>query len=513
MSLTRKILGNTFWQIFGRIATAFIAFVTVGILTNYWGAGNIKLGQAQYGTYATIYEFLAMFGSLADLGIFTIAVREMSKYKKQQQQIFSATFSLRCISLVVALGLAVIVAILIPKYQGTVIPKGVAIAALGTTLFILSGTLSTILLVHLKMKFHAIALVLGKLLTFGSILTVVFLLSPDPSEASFYNLIWAGVWGSMLTLLSTYVFAKNFISLRPSWNAPLMKELFYMAFPFGCAIFLNTIYFRLDITMMGILLPRSEVDGTCLAALCGDQQAGIYAVAVRIMEVLIILPLYFMNSVLPSLSSAVQEKDTKKIERRLSLPFLFLLILSLPAVTGLFLLAKPIVELITPENFGSHGALKILMAPLLFTFFTTFINFVLIAFGEQKKILWINFGAVILNLILNIYAIPIYGYMGAAVTSLLSEGFILVLGLYCVLRITRFSLQWKRVSGTVLSTIVMGVFTFFVWRYWGAEVGKKALAIVIPSAAVLYAVGLLITKAVDKEMLNMMGKEAEAAEL
>jgi O-antigen/teichoic acid export membrane protein len=72
MSLARKILSNTASQVAGRFATAFLAVVVVKILTVY-------LGQSGYGQYATIYEFLAFFGAFADFGIFTIAVREMSR--------------------------------------------------------------------------------------------------------------------------------------------------------------------------------------------------------------------------------------------------------------------------------------------------------------------------------------------------------------------------------------------------------------------------------------------------
>jgi O-antigen/teichoic acid export membrane protein len=282
-----------------------------------------------------------------------------------------------------------------------------------------------------------------------------------------------------------------------------------MALPFGIATFLNTIYFRLDITMMGILLPHAEETGRCLFSFCGDQQAGVYAVAVRIMEVLIILPLYFMNSVLPSLSHSIAKKNHKQTQRRLVMSFLFLFIIALPATVGIFILAKPIVELITPENFGSDIALQILAIPLLFTFFTTFFNFVLIAFGQQKKILWINLGAVTLNFFLNIYMIPEYGFLGAAVASLISEGFILFFGLLFVLQIVRFSVRFRQWGSTVFATVCMGIFTFFVWRYWGAETGKKALAVVIPAAVVLYGVLLLVLRVVDPSLLRMIREKRE----
>ncbi len=505
MTLARKILGNTFWQIFGRVVTAIIAFITVGFLTNYWAEGmSVEYGQAKYGTYATIYEFLAIFGAIADLGIFTIAVREMSKKEEGRQEIFSATLSLRVISLVMAMALATVVAFLIPGYRGTEIPEGVAIGAFGTGLFILSGTLATVLLVHLRMVYHALGLVIGKIITFGAMIAIMFFFYKDPTSESFSQLMWAGVYGSAVTLLITAWYARKFISIRPGKDRKLMKSLFSMALPFGLAIFLNTVYFRLGITMMGIVLPYSDqATGLCSAPFCGDQQAGIYAVAVRIIEVIIIIPLYFMNSVLPSISSAASEEEKGVVKRRLSLTFIFLFFLALPSVVGIFLLAKPIVELVTPEDFGSDNALRILAIPLFFTFFTTFLNFVLIAFGEQKKILWINLGAVIINLLINLFALPRYGYYGAAIASLFSEGLILVAGLFFVLRIVRFPVEWKRLFGSLTAALFMGIFTYQTWKYWGSSIGKTSLVMIIPLSAVMYGGVLFVTKAIDSSMLRM----------
>src|SRR6185295_17236530 len=329
-----------------------IAFLTVGFLTNYWGEGNLELGQAKYGTYTYIYDFLAMFGALADLGIFTIAVREMSQREEHRQEIFSSAISLRLITLIFALLLATVFAALLPQYAGTGIPTGVAITALGTGFFILSGTFSSILLIHLQMRFQALALVLGKILTFGLIVLIIFGIHEAPTTQSFYALLWAGVAGSFLTLIMTWRGARRFLQVKMNWNKPLMKRLFLTALPFGIATFISTIYFRLDITMMGIILPPSAADGSCAAQFCGDQQVGIYGVAVRVMEVIMILPLYFMNSILPTLSKSIARGEQQATERHLQLPFLFLILFALPATVGLFILAHPIVELVTPEGFG-----------------------------------------------------------------------------------------------------------------------------------------------------------------
>ncbi|MCT4592554.1 MAG: oligosaccharide flippase family protein [Candidatus Gracilibacteria bacterium] len=200
MSIARKILKSTFAQVAGKAITALLAVLVVKILSNY-------LSKSGYGDYGTVYEFLAFFGAMADLGIFTIAVREMSS-SKNSEKIFQNSLTLRTLTTTIAMSLGVIVAFLITRYQGTYIPYGIAIASIATWLVILSGTLSIALQARLKMEYQAIALVLGKILTVGAIITTVNT-HPIATKQSFYLLLWAGVAGSFLTFLLTYILPAN----------------------------------------------------------------------------------------------------------------------------------------------------------------------------------------------------------------------------------------------------------------------------------------------------------------
>ena len=67
MSIARKILENTFIQVFGKIVTAGLSVVVLKIISGY-------LGTAGYGDYTTVYQFLAFFGIAADFGISKIPV-------------------------------------------------------------------------------------------------------------------------------------------------------------------------------------------------------------------------------------------------------------------------------------------------------------------------------------------------------------------------------------------------------------------------------------------------------
>src|SRR3990167_1808204 len=181
MSMARKILSNTFIQIGGKIVGALISVVIVKLITNF-------LSVEGYGQYVSVYEFLAFFGIIADLGLFTIAVREMAKNEQPSEFILGNILSMRTLFSVGAMGLAILVAFIVPQYQGTYIPIGVAIASISVFFSILNGTVSSVLQIHLKMQYPTIALVVGKIVSVGYMIYVILVAFQAPSAEAFYQL-------------------------------------------------------------------------------------------------------------------------------------------------------------------------------------------------------------------------------------------------------------------------------------------------------------------------------------
>ena len=448
MSLARRILGNTVAQVAGRFATAMLAVVVVKILTVY-------LGQAGYGKYATIYEFLAFFGAFADFGIFTIAVREMSKDKAKEAHIFANALVLRTLFATGALLLAAVAVWFIPQYQGTVIPLGVAIAALSTFFVIMSGTFSAALQMRLRMEVAALALILGKVVTVLAIVGITRVWFPDAPEESFFWLIWAGTVGGAITFAITALVTMRLFPVRIACDWQVVRHLLVEAAPFAVALALNTFYLRMDILLLSLFLPLSE-NGTCAQEFCGDTEVGLYAVAARIVEITLMIPIYFMNSVLPTLTRTVTEAS-QQVTRVLANAFAFLLAVGLPAGILMFTLAREIVLIISSPEFlstaeaaGSDTAIRILGIMVPLAFLSMFFGFLLIAIGQQATLIWINLAAVSFNVVADIWAIPLYGFVGAAYASLASE--LVMLSLMALFAYRAY--HWRPPAGNTLKTIL-----------------------------------------------------------
>lgn len=493
MSTARKILSNTVAQFAGKISLAILGMLVVKICTRY-------LSVEDYGEYIIIYEFLAFFGITADLGLFTIAVREMSKEKADIPRLIGNILSLRTIFVFLSMIVASISIFFIPKYADTKIPIGVVIASMTTVLTILNGTITSVLQTKLKMHIASIAVVVGKMVSLGFIFYIVFFGFPEYSEFSFYLLIFAGTVGTLITTIITDYHVKKITPLVYRFDLSLWKEVLSKSLPYGIALFLNTIYFRVDSIMLSIIRNPDEV--------------GLYGVAMKTLEQFTVLPLYFMNSVLPVLTREIEAKS-EKYKDIIKKSFSFLSMLSVPMVVATLILSKSIIYLVAAPKFvsnleigfyGSDIALQLLIFTVLFQFLNVLFAFVLIALNRQTHLLFINAACVIFNLLGNALLIPVIGFRGAAITSVLSQFFVFVFNYLFSKKYLKFNLDYKTFIKTVFSALLMGLTLLIGQKILFEYIGHLDILPLIPIGGFVYLLGLYLTKAVDKDTIKSFKK-------
>lgn len=124
----RKIYTNTLAQIAGKIITALISIFLIKVLTNY-------LDVAGYGLYSKIYNFLSIFAVIADLGLYTITVRELTKYADDATMVAKISgniLSLRTLSGVLIVFLSLSIAQFLTGYDSNMALIGIFIVSLFT---------------------------------------------------------------------------------------------------------------------------------------------------------------------------------------------------------------------------------------------------------------------------------------------------------------------------------------------------------------------------------------------
>jgi O-antigen/teichoic acid export membrane protein len=169
-----------------------------------------------------------------------------------------------------------------------------------------------------------------------------------------------------------------------------------------------------------------------ISMILGISFAGIYGVATRVLESILVLGVFFGQAMLPKISS--QEKDTQKSSASLVWGIEKLLIFSIPIVNGVSFFSRDLVLLLSSSNFLSTATeirsdkiLQILIPTVFFAFFNQLFTFTLVAKNLQRKLVWINGSALALNAILNLIFLREYGIVAAAISTVICEILVFIL--------------------------------------------------------------------------------------
>ena len=106
-SARRRVASNTAVQLAGKGAVLAIGLVSIGVLTRY-------LGPEDYGKYTLALMYMQLFGVLADVGIYTTVVREISKEPDRTEELIGNALALRLVLAIGVIALACGVSLLLP---------------------------------------------------------------------------------------------------------------------------------------------------------------------------------------------------------------------------------------------------------------------------------------------------------------------------------------------------------------------------------------------------------------
>lgn len=426
----------------------------------------------------------------------------MSAHPEKRAEIFGNIFALRiCLSLFAMLA-SVATAFIIPKYTGTPIPLGIAIASATTFLTIVFGTLSSLLQVDLRMQWNALGLVASKFVALGWMLATIFKYFPDNPEAGFFQLLIAGIVGGIFQV-AIVLWAARGDELKLRFDFRFWKEILIKTLPYGGAVLLATIYVRLDVILLSLMRNSTEV--------------GIYGVAARVMENLAVISILFLNSTLPAVSRLFRT-NKERLKKMLQYSFDFLSIIALPIVVGGSVLAYPIVALVSSPEFlsnpatgfyGSDLALQILLFTMLLAYFGNLLGFALLAGNAQLKLFYVNSSAVVFNLVLNLAVIPFWGFRGAAVASVASQIFVCTLDYIFLRKIIDITFNLRTTIKATIAAAVMGSAVWWLEPIFLNFLGpNKGVLLLIPVGGLVYGLMLLLLRAITPEMRALLRKQA-----
>lgn len=241
-----------------------------------------------------------------------------------------------------------------------------------------------------------------------------------------------------------------------------------------------------------------DIDTVMISMLRGDLMTGWYAAAQKVLRLFTFIPGSFSQAMLPAMSREA-DRSREGVARTLMRSTRYLLMIGLPIAGVGYVLADPIVQLFYGPAYGQGaGALKILIWSVPFAFLNGVLVAAVGAVNRERQGMYITLGAGLFSALSNFVVVPLFGHLGAASTSLLSEIFIVVLQL----RLLR-----RELPGLVLTRQLAGLLAVVAVTTGFAALTRGAvLAVPLIGSVVAYGGLLMLFRLIDAEDLQVLGE-------
>lgn len=418
-----------------------------------------KVGHASYGIYQALFNLGLVFQILLDFGINNYNSRTLSEFPGKIKTLFPAMLTAR---LLLSLGYLIIVCAIgfTVGYRGweiMMLAGVLAIQALNSLLqFIRSNTSG----LH-RFKADGLLSVADRFLM---ILVCGFLLI-NPATAKNFRIEWfvaAQVFCYALAILLGFFILRKIskASIRFSFDRRRVSQIIRKSFPYATLIFLMSVYTRADM----MLVER-------LSAVNGNEQAGIYAAAYRLLDVGNMFGLMFATMLLPVFGKMLSKRQSVQPIVQLCVNLLFPASL-IVAVAAVFFRSEIMHLLYRHTQETDVTVFALLMVAFPAYSLSNVYSTLLTANGDLKLLNKIAFFGVLINLSLNFLLIPKYSSVGAAFTACITQTCLAI----CFMvfgrkkaRLPRNARQSLSLVSFLLLLIFMGLLVKFLPVFWIAQ--------------------------------------------
>jgi O-antigen/teichoic acid export membrane protein len=457
MSSFKSIGRNSIFLGSSQIVEKILSFLMAIFLARY-------LGKGDYGRLVYAIAFANLFTFFWDFGLGRLIIRDVAKNRSDASIIFSSKFQFQVISCFAGI-LVLSLYLILFEIRGLEVLL-ILIFGISTALNYLSNSFRSIFIAFERAEYETY---------FNFALRSILLLAVFWTIHRGWELIGISLvllFFSLLNLIGSWkLVERNFFHLQFRKTQTSFASVMKDSFPIAIIIALTTIYLQIN----KILLLKWK----------GEEATGIYGAVDMIVMTLLIISNSLVLATFPIISkeNRISKEKTFPIYKSV---FKVLITLGLPIALGGMLLNKEIISLIYGAEFSeSKEVLKILIWLTPIIFLTNFTGSCLIAVEKQKQLALISGFNTVLNLALNFILIPYYGYVGAAIASLTTEGVNLIIQ-YRVLKY-----YWEASVFDISSLKLffsLGLMGFFIHWLQGWN-----LFVILSGAVVLYIVSLFTT--------------------
>ncbi|MBM3331533.1 flippase [candidate division WOR-3 bacterium] len=388
-----SILSNTFFLALADVAGRFVSLVFFALAARH-------LGVAQFGVLSFSLAFVSMFSVLSDLGIGTLAIREIARDRSVAHGLVNRGITIRLLASTAVAFIVVAAAALLAYPASTV-----HVVAICSTTVITGGVLLFYTSVLQGFE-HNSYTALARGGQTAVMIAGALLLARHTSTVAGYALVLA-LASSLAALAVSIVVWWKFAPLSLDLGVRRWLPMLRSAVPFGIASILVAFYYWSG--------------STILSKIAGEKAVGEFGAAYRLVAGVGFLGASFAGAVYPVISRVFTSEPSRwpgAAGRALSL----ILDMAIPqAVLGLALAGPVIGVLYGP---GYEGSVRVMMALVWWGACATMnsmLSSMLFASDRQRMVTRQAAISVAVSLVLNFLLIPRLGALGAAVALSVAE--------------------------------------------------------------------------------------------
>jgi O-antigen/teichoic acid export membrane protein len=416
MSLTRKITVNTAVQLAGQGSSYLLGAVSVMLTMRY-------LGPVNFGAYSLVMVYVGIVGAFAELGGQIILVRELNQRPAESSKIIGNFLLLKLALYSAAFLLGLVLTWILSYSLYMRIWLGLGLVGM---FFSFPVSIGAVFQARLKI-WYAVVINLGSKII--AVLVVLFMIW---LKRGLDILLLGNILIAALSSLAYWILVEQ--QEKPVYrpDRKLLVELLRQSLPIGLLVIVGGLVFRSDVLL--------------LSKFSDQLSLGLYSAAYKYVEWGLLITTGVVISHLPVFSQYLKT-EPEKVKKLFRISFNILGLFLIPVSVFVGLNAGEIIRLVSGSDYVRGApALSILIWVVLLNSWNAMAVNILIANHKMKSLLLLYFPVMAINIAVNYFGIPKYGFLICAVSSVLSE----VLAMGPLLMMMR---KWYDLSPVCLNTV------------------------------------------------------------
>lgn len=412
-----------------KIVASFTGFIS----TIYFAR---LLGADPLGIYYLVIGVVSWVAIAGKIGISGAVIKRVSEGEEQERYAVAGISFIALLFVVLSISLLILQPY-VNDYFGHPVTGYVVLILLVTLMWsIVTSLLSGLHLVHLKGVLSPVKMGGQSLLQIGAV----------AAGLGLTGLFLGYIVGLVLTIFIGGAFVFRRLS---SFQLPETHH-YRSLFDYAKFSWLGNLESRMfnytDVIVLGFFVPSALI--------------GVYSIAWNIAMFLILFSSSISNTLFPEMSEQSAKDDPQSVANLLEDALSYAGLLLIPGLVGGMLLGERILRIYGDEFTQGAVVLSILIVAALIRAYQKQLLTTLNAIDRPALAFRANALFVVINLLLNIVLIYLYGWLGAAVATALSVGISFVVADYYLSSIITFTVPYSEIARQWLGAITMGVVVY-----------------------------------------------------